>query len=66
MVLLANEAYEDERFEKRNARYARIIEGLEFHTPEQFREFLARAGFTGAETRLVPEKNWIMALATGE
>jgi len=65
-VLLANEVYEDERFEKRNARYARIIEGLEFHTPEQYREFLARAGFTGVETRLVPEKNRLMALATKE
>lgn len=65
-VLLANEVYEDERFEKRNARYARMIEGLELHPPEQYREFLARAGFTGVETRLVPEKNRILALATKE
>jgi ubiquinone/menaquinone biosynthesis C-methylase UbiE len=63
-VLLANEAYEDERFDKRNERWTRMVGGLKFYTPERYREFLADAGFAGVDVELLPDKNWIKALAT--
>lgn len=64
-LLLANEVYKHEKFEKRNSKWAKWCDMM-LHTPEQYRDFLMEAGYTAIKIDDVPEKNWIAAVAKAE
>ncbi|MBN1978114.1 MAG: class I SAM-dependent methyltransferase [Anaerolineae bacterium] len=61
-LLIANEAYADARFEKRNARWSRWTD-FQLQTPEETRQCLVEAGYARVEIATLPEKNWIAAIA---
>ena len=60
-VILINEAYRHERFEKRNAKWARMGD-FSCHPPEEFREFLRDAGYSSIQIDVFEDKNWITAV----
>jgi len=62
-VILINEAYRHDRFEKRNAKWARMGD-FSYHLPEEFREFLRDAGYSSIQTDVLEDKNWITAIGT--
>jgi len=62
-VILINEAYWHDRFEKRNAKWARMGD-FTYHLPEEFREFLRDAGYSSIQIYVLENKNWITALGT--
>jgi ubiquinone/menaquinone biosynthesis C-methylase UbiE len=61
-LLIANEAYEHKRFAERNARWVQWGD-MKIHTPDEYRAFLTEAGYAVAEIDVLPEKNWIAAVA---
>jgi len=65
-LLIANEAYADARFEERNAKWARLTDFEQLHTPEETHQSLMEAGFAKAEVDTFPERNWIAATAQKE
>jgi ubiquinone/menaquinone biosynthesis C-methylase UbiE len=64
-LLIANEVYKHEKFEKRNLKWAKWCDMM-LHTPEEYRAFLTEAGYMSIEIDDVPEKNWITAIAKKE
>jgi len=60
-VILVNEMYRHDRFEKRNAKWARIGD-FTYHLPEEFREFLSDAGYSSIQIDVLENKNWITAI----
>jgi ubiquinone/menaquinone biosynthesis C-methylase UbiE len=44
-VILINEAYRHDKFEKRNAKWARMGD-FDYHSPEEFRKVLKDAGYS--------------------
>ena len=62
-VILINEAYRHDRFEKRNAKWARMGD-FSYHLPEEFREFLRDAGYSSIQIDVLEDKNWITAIGT--
>jgi hypothetical protein len=62
-VILINEAYRHDKFEKRNAKWARMG-GFNYHLPEEFKGFLRDAGYSSIQIDVAEDKNWIAA-ATG-
>jgi len=60
-VILVNEMYRDERFEKRNSRWARIGD-FTYHLPEEFTGFLRDAGYSSVRIEVLENKNWIAAI----
>jgi ubiquinone/menaquinone biosynthesis C-methylase UbiE len=64
-LLIANEAYKHEKFEKRNSKLAKWGDMM-LHTPEEYRNLLTEAGYMGIEIDDVPEKNWIAVIAKKE
>lgn len=62
-VALINEMYRDDRFEKRNAKWARLGD-FTYHFPEEFREFLRDAGYSSIQIEVLEDKNWITAMGT--
>ncbi len=61
-LLIANEAYVDARFEKRNTTWSRLAD-FQLQTPEETRQCLGEAGYAQVEIDTLPEKNWIAAIA---
>ncbi|MBN1810241.1 MAG: class I SAM-dependent methyltransferase [Anaerolineae bacterium] len=61
-LLIANEAYADARFEKRNTTWSRLAD-FQLQTPEETRQCLVEAGYARVEIDTTPEKNWIAAVA---
>ena len=61
-LLIANEVYKHEKFEKRNLKWAKWGDMM-LHTPEEYREFLTEAGYFDVAIFDIPEKNWIAAIA---
>ena len=59
-VILVNEMYRDERFEKRNSNLARMGD-FTYHRPEEFRGFLEDAGYSSIKIEVLENKNWIAA-----
>lgn len=55
-VILINEAYRHEKFEKRNAKWARLGD-FTCHLPEEFEEFLSEAGYSSIQIDTVEDKN---------
>ena len=43
-LLLVNEVYRDDRFQERNARWAKLIT-MQIHAPDEYRDFLSKAGY---------------------
>ncbi|MCK4398669.1 MAG: class I SAM-dependent methyltransferase [Methanophagales archaeon] len=62
-VVLINEMYRHVRFEKRNAKWARMG-NFTYHLPEEFREFLRGAGYSSIQIDVLENKNWIAAKGT--
>jgi len=60
-IILINEAYRHDRFEKRNAKWARMGD-FTYHLPEEFREFLRDAGYSSIQIDVIEDKNWITAI----
>jgi ubiquinone/menaquinone biosynthesis C-methylase UbiE len=60
--LITNEAYADERFEKRNTKWARLA-NFQLQTSEETRQCLVEAGYAQVEIDTLPENNWIAAIA---
>jgi len=61
-LLLVNEAYRNPRFEKRNTYWTRVAEMM-LHSPQEYREFLAEAGYADISIETHPRRNWISAVA---
>jgi ubiquinone/menaquinone biosynthesis C-methylase UbiE len=61
-LLITNEVYKHEKFEKRNLKWAEWGDMM-LHAPEEYREFLTEAGYLDVAIFDIPEKNWITALA---
>jgi ubiquinone/menaquinone biosynthesis C-methylase UbiE len=62
ILLIANEAYADARFEERNAKWSRLA-NFQLQTPEETHQCLVEAGYAQVEIDTIPEKNWIAATA---
>jgi ubiquinone/menaquinone biosynthesis C-methylase UbiE len=62
VLLIANEAYADARFEERNAKWSRLA-NFQLQTPEETHQCLVEAGYAQVEIDTIPEKNWIAATA---
>jgi len=60
-LLIANEVYKDAKFEKRNTKWANLID-MQLHTPDEYKDFLTQAGYQIVEIDVVAEKNWITAV----
>jgi len=61
-LLIANEAYADTTFEKRNSRWARLAD-FQLQTPQETRQCLVEAGYAQVEIDTIPAKNWIAVIA---
>ena len=62
-VLLINEVYRHDKFEKRNAKWARAG-NYTYHLPGEFKEFLREAGYASIQIDVLENKNWITAIGT--
>lgn len=62
-VILINEAYRHDKFEKRNAKWARLGD-FTYHLPDEFRQFLTDAGYSSIQIDVLEDKNWITAMGT--
>jgi ubiquinone/menaquinone biosynthesis C-methylase UbiE len=60
-VIIINEMYQDERFEKRNSKWATMGD-FTCHLPEELRGFLRDAGYSSIKIELLESKNWIAAI----
>ena len=60
-VILVNEMYRDDRFEKRNSKLARMGD-FTYHLPGEFRVFLGDAGYSSIKIEVLENKNWIAAI----
>ena len=61
-LLIVNEVYIHEKFERRNVRMNNLVE-MQLHTPKGYNEFLVEAGYAGIDINDRPERNWIAAVA---
>ncbi|MBN2532050.1 MAG: class I SAM-dependent methyltransferase [Spirochaetales bacterium] len=61
-LLLINESYKDNLFEKRNNKLISFL-NMQIHTPDEYRDFLTKAGYDSIELHTIREKNWITAIA---
>ncbi len=59
-LVLINEVYRHERFEKRNAKWARLAD-FTYHLPEEFRKFLGDAGYFSITIAALQDKTLIDA-----
>jgi len=59
-LILINEAYRDDKFEKRNSRWAKAG-NFTYHLPDEFKTFLKDAGYSHIQINVLPDKNWLVA-----
>jgi SAM-dependent methyltransferase len=62
LLLIANEVYDDPRFDERNATWARLAD-MQVYSPQEYRAFLSEAGFRTVQLETSPERNWIAVVA---
>jgi ubiquinone/menaquinone biosynthesis C-methylase UbiE len=62
-LLIINECYKDEAFEKRNSTWAKAG-NFNYYMPDEFKTFLKNAGYSYIKIDVIPAKNWL--IATGE
>lgn len=60
-LLLANEAYKNDKFQDRNRKWAAWVD-IRVHSPQDYCQFLMVAGFENIEIHEVIAKNWIAAI----
>jgi len=60
--LIVNEVYKDDKFEKRNTKWAQLLD-MQLHTPDEYRDFLIKAEYHIVEIDNISQKNWITAIA---
>jgi hypothetical protein len=61
-LLTTNEAHRDERYDKRNATWARLANTW-ICSPEEYRDLLEADGCCVTEIDVRPEKHWITLVA---
>jgi len=61
-LLLVNEVYQDDQFEKRNSKWVNLLD-MKIHTPDEYKDFLSEAGYQIEKINSLPEKNWITVVA---
>jgi ubiquinone/menaquinone biosynthesis C-methylase UbiE len=61
-LLLVNEVYKDDQFEKRNSKWVNLLD-MKIHTPDEYKVFLSKAGYFIERINSIPEKNWIAVIA---
>ncbi len=59
-VILINEGYRHDKFENRNAKWAKLGE-FTYHLPDEFDEFLSNDGYSSIQIDVLEDKNWIAA-----
>jgi ubiquinone/menaquinone biosynthesis C-methylase UbiE len=62
-VILINEGYRHDKFENRNAKWAKLGE-FTYHLPDEFDEFLSNAGYSSIQIDVLESENWIAAMGT--
>jgi len=60
-LLIVNEVYKDNQFEKRNSKWAKLCD-MQLHTPDGYEGFLSKAGYHIVKIDNIPQKNWIAAV----
>jgi SAM-dependent methyltransferase len=60
-LILINECYRDDRFEKRNSKWAQMGDFV-YYLPEEFKAFLEDAGFFRIQIDVLEKNNWITAI----
>jgi ubiquinone/menaquinone biosynthesis C-methylase UbiE len=60
-LLIINEIYRDDNFEKRNSKWTKAGE-FRYHLPEEFRVFLSEAGYSNIHIDVLQARNWITAV----
>ena len=60
-IALINEAYRHDKFEKRNAKWARLGY-FTYHLPEECMKLLGEAGYSSIRIYTLESKNWITAM----
>ena len=61
-LLLVNEVYKDDQFEKRNSKWVNLLD-MKIHTPNEYNSFLSKAGYQIEKLDCLPDKNWITVVA---
>ena len=61
-LVLVNETYKHKDFEQRNSRISKLLD-IRYNSPEEFKEFLAEAGYISINITERPEINWITVIA---
>jgi ubiquinone/menaquinone biosynthesis C-methylase UbiE len=61
-LLIVNEVYKDDQFEKRNSKWVKLLD-MQIHTPNEYKDFLMKAGYHVVKIDNIPQKNWITAVA---
>jgi ubiquinone/menaquinone biosynthesis C-methylase UbiE len=59
-VVLINESYRNEKFEKRNSNWAKAG-NFNYHSPVEFESFLKEANYSQIRIEVLESKNWILA-----
>jgi len=62
ILLLVNEVYKDDQFEKRNSKWVNLLD-MKIHTPNEYNSFLSKAGYQIEKLDCLPDKNWITVVA---
>jgi ubiquinone/menaquinone biosynthesis C-methylase UbiE len=62
ILLLVNEVYQDDQFEKRNSKWVDLLD-MKIHTPDEYKHFLSEAGYQIEKINSLPKKNWIAVVA---
>jgi ubiquinone/menaquinone biosynthesis C-methylase UbiE len=60
-LLIINEVYRDDNFEKKNAKLAKAGD-FKYYLPEELRGFLGEAGYSNIQIDTRPAKNWLAAV----
>jgi ubiquinone/menaquinone biosynthesis C-methylase UbiE len=60
-VILVNESYQNEKFDKRNSSWAKAG-NFTHHLPVEFEAFLREANYSRIQIEVLENKNWIIAI----
>jgi ubiquinone/menaquinone biosynthesis C-methylase UbiE len=60
-LLIINEVYRDDNFEKRNSRFGNAGD-FNYLLPEEYRTFFSEAGYPDIQIHVLPAKNWLTAV----
>ena len=63
LLVMGNEVYKNHNFARRNSRWAKLAGMKQFHTPGEYYNFLAGAGYSRVEITEAPGEKCILAAA---